>query len=57
METLTCVTKPTEEGLFVYCATQWLEGVQLMISRALNMNQNRFVDINHNKIYNISKLP
>lgn len=41
METLTCVIRPSEEGLDVYCATQWLEGVQLMISRALKMNQNR----------------
>lgn len=41
METLVCVTKPIEEGLEVHAATQWMDGVQLMIARALNMDQNR----------------
>lgn len=41
METLTTVVKPSDEGLDVYSATQWMEGTQLMISRALNMDQNR----------------
>lgn len=43
LETLTTVVKPSDEGLDVYCSTQWMEGVQLMISRALNMNQNQYV--------------
>ncbi|KAI8431845.1 hypothetical protein MSG28_004418 [Choristoneura fumiferana] len=33
METLMCVTKPTEEGLEAYCATQWLDNTQAAISR------------------------
>ncbi|XP_031766920.2 aldehyde oxidase 1-like [Galleria mellonella] len=41
METLVCITRPTEEGIEVHASTQWLDGVQLMISRALNMQQNR----------------
>lgn len=41
METLACVTRPTEEGLEVHSTTQWLDGTQLMISRALNMDVNR----------------
>lgn len=41
METIVCVTKPVEEGLEVYSATQWMDGVQLMISRALNMDSSR----------------
>ncbi|KAH9639155.1 hypothetical protein HF086_018223 [Spodoptera exigua] len=44
METLTTVVKPSDEGLEVYCSTQWMEGVQLMISRALNLSQNQ-VDV------------
>ncbi|CAB3227927.1 unnamed protein product [Arctia plantaginis] len=47
METLSCVTKPSDEGLDVYCASQWLDGIQLMISRALKMDQNR-IDV-HNR--------
>ncbi|KAM3961536.1 LOW QUALITY PROTEIN: uncharacterized protein ACR2FA_004430 [Aphomia sociella] len=41
METLVCVTRPTEEGLEVHAATQWTDGIQLMISRALNIEENR----------------
>lgn len=41
METLVCVTKPVEEGLEVYSSTQWIDGVQLMISRALKMDSSR----------------
>lgn len=43
METVTTVVKPSDEGLDVYCSTQWMEGVQLMISRALNLSQNQYV--------------
>ncbi|XP_075976974.1 xanthine dehydrogenase/oxidase-like isoform X2 [Anticarsia gemmatalis] len=49
METLTCVIKPSDEGLDVYCATQWLEGVQLMISRALKIDQNR-IDVHNRRV-------
>ncbi|KAJ8719322.1 hypothetical protein PYW08_011497 [Mythimna loreyi] len=41
METLTTVVKPSDEGLEVYSSTQWMAGTQLMISRALDMDQNR----------------
>lgn len=41
METLVCVTKPSEEGLEVHAATQWLDGVHVMVSRALNLKQCR----------------
>lgn len=41
METLVCVTKPTEEGLEVNAATQWLDIVHEMVSRVLNIKQNR----------------
>lgn len=41
METLVCITKPTEEGLEVHAATQWLDTVHEMVSRALNIKQNR----------------
>ncbi|XP_073945872.1 xanthine dehydrogenase-like isoform X2 [Choristoneura fumiferana] len=41
METLMCVTKPTEEGLEAYCATQWLDNTQAAISRVLKMPENK----------------
>lgn len=41
METLVCVSKPTEEGLEVHSATQWMDGVQVATSRALNLPQNK----------------
>ncbi|CAB3227920.1 unnamed protein product [Arctia plantaginis] len=41
METLVTVAKPTEEGLEVHSATQWLDGSHVMISRALGIDQNR----------------
>lgn len=41
METLVCVTKPTEEGIEVHTAGQWMDGTQVMISRALNMKCNQ----------------
>ena len=41
METLVCVAKPTEEGIEVHAATQWLDGTHVMISRALNMDENK----------------
>lgn len=45
METIVCSTAPSEDGLEVHIASQWIDGVQLMISRALNMDANRFVYI------------
>lgn len=41
METLVSVTKPIEEGIEVHAATQWMDGVQTMIGRALKMDRNR----------------
>ncbi|XP_047028407.1 xanthine dehydrogenase-like [Helicoverpa zea] len=49
IETLTTVITPSDEGLDVYCASQWIEGVQLMISRALNMDQNR-IDVHNRRV-------
>lgn len=46
METIVCVVKPTEEGLEVHTATQWINGVQLMISRALLLDESKYVFIN-----------
>ncbi|XP_014357572.2 xanthine dehydrogenase-like [Papilio machaon] len=40
METLVCVSKPTEQGIKVYPASQWIDGVQVTTSRALNLQQN-----------------
>ncbi|KAJ8719329.1 hypothetical protein PYW08_011504 [Mythimna loreyi] len=41
METMVCVAKPIEEGLEVHMASQWLDGPHTMISRALNIDQNK----------------
>ncbi|KAM3961487.1 LOW QUALITY PROTEIN: uncharacterized protein ACR2FA_004382 [Aphomia sociella] len=41
METLVCISYPSEKGLTVYSTSQWPDVVQLMISRALNIDQNR----------------
>ncbi|CAB3227915.1 unnamed protein product [Arctia plantaginis] len=41
IETLVCVTKPIEEGIAVYATSQWLGAMQLMISRALKLDQSR----------------
>lgn len=41
METLSCVTRPTEEGLEIHTTTQWIDVVQLLISRALKIQQNK----------------
>lgn len=45
METLMCVTKPTEEGLEVHCTTQYLDAVQAVISRVLQMPENKCVHV------------
>ncbi|XP_063365129.1 uncharacterized protein LOC134653665 [Cydia amplana] len=41
METLVSVVKPTEEGLKVHCTTQHMDLVQMMISRALLIPENK----------------
>ncbi|XP_041981596.1 xanthine dehydrogenase/oxidase-like [Aricia agestis] len=41
METLACVSHPTEEGIKVYATTQWIDGIQGMTSRALKMDTGR----------------
>lgn len=41
LETLVCVTQPLEDSLKVFPATQWLDGTQDMIAKALNLDQNR----------------
>ncbi|XP_013162269.1 PREDICTED: indole-3-acetaldehyde oxidase-like [Papilio xuthus] len=40
METLVCVSKPTEQGIKVHPASQWIDGVQMTTSRALNLQEN-----------------
>lgn len=40
METLVCVTRPNEDGVEVHSATQWMDGTQIMISRALKLDSN-----------------
>lgn len=49
IETIACVTKPTEEGLEVNVCTQWVNGVQLVVSRALNMEESR-IDVNVRRV-------
>ncbi|CAH0400123.1 unnamed protein product [Chilo suppressalis] len=41
METFVCVTRPSEDGFEVYTTSQWIDSVQMMISRALNIEENR----------------
>lgn len=45
-ETIVCITVPTEEGLEVHTTTQWMDGPQSMIARALNIDQNRYGNLN-----------
>ncbi|XP_046687709.1 xanthine dehydrogenase-like isoform X2 [Homalodisca vitripennis] len=40
METLACVTIPTEDGLDVYCTTQWPQTAQEAIALVLNIPEN-----------------
>ncbi|CAG4933298.1 unnamed protein product [Parnassius apollo] len=60
METLTSIGVPIEEGLEVHSATQYTEGIQVMTSRALNIDENR-VDVYVRRIggaygYKISRI-
>ncbi|XP_022827163.1 xanthine dehydrogenase 1-like [Spodoptera litura] len=41
METMVSVVRPTEEGLEVHLASQWMDGAHTMISRALKIDQNK----------------
>lgn len=41
METIVCVTRPTEEGLEMYASTQWMDGLQISTARALNLPENK----------------
>ncbi|CAH2233060.1 jg18404 [Pararge aegeria aegeria] len=41
METLVCVSHPTEEGIRINSATQYIDSVQTMAQRVLKLNQNR----------------
>lgn len=43
METLVCVSQPTEQGMKVRPSSQWIDSVQVMTSRALNLQQNWLV--------------
>ncbi|XP_045540302.1 xanthine dehydrogenase/oxidase [Papilio machaon] len=41
METQSCVTKPSEDGIDVVAATQWPDQVHVAISQVLNIEQSR----------------
>lgn len=41
METMSCVTRPTEEGLEVFTTTQWTDVIQNMIGQALKLQLNK----------------
>lgn len=41
METVSCVTRPSEDGIDVFPATQWTDTVHVALSELLNIEQNR----------------
>lgn len=41
METLTCLAVPVEDGLEVYCTSQWMMLAQEAIGQVLNIPENR----------------
>lgn len=41
METIVCVTKPSEHGLEVHSSTQWMNAVQYAVANALDIDMNR----------------
>lgn len=43
METVACISRPTEEGLQIFATSQWMDALQEMVSKALNIEQNRYV--------------
>ncbi|XP_038212504.1 xanthine dehydrogenase 1-like [Zerene cesonia] len=49
METLVCVTHPTEVGLRIYPATQWIDAVHRVVARVLNIQQNK-IDVSVSRL-------
>ncbi|KAI5643279.1 molybdopterin-binding domain of aldehyde dehydrogenase domain-containing protein [Phthorimaea operculella] len=49
METLVCVSNPTEEGVEAYASTQWMDVVQQITALALNIEENK-VDVHVRRI-------
>lgn len=46
MENVVCISRPTEEGLEIFATTQWIDILQESVSKALNIDQNRYqIDI------------
>ncbi|KAH9645120.1 hypothetical protein HF086_005665 [Spodoptera exigua] len=43
METQSCTTKVTENGLVIRSATQWMDLVHVAVSKALNIDENRIL--------------
>lgn len=43
METQSCTTQVTENGLVVRSSTQWMDLVHVAVSKALNIDENRYV--------------
>lgn len=41
MEPQTCITRPAEDGLDIITSTQWIDGSQIAISEALNIDEKR----------------
>ncbi|XP_059045056.1 uncharacterized protein LOC131840881 [Achroia grisella] len=41
METISCISIPSEDGIDLYASTQYLDSVQVSVAEALNIQQNR----------------
>lgn len=46
LETLVCISLPSEQGIDVYPSSQWMDGIQVTTSRVLNRQQNRYLFLN-----------